>query len=360
MARYIKKASKAAGQVPGTLVHVGKEHSASVKISVMDYNEERFEEMEIKDVSETKRFIKDSSVSWINIDGVHDTDIIEKIGDMFGIHPLVLEDIVNTTQRPKMEEHDGYLYLVLKMIRREEPSGDTIYEQVSLILGKGFVLSFQEKEGDVFEPVRDRIRRDKGRIRKKKADYLVYSLIDAVVDNYFVILERLGEEMEKVEENITADPTSDDLKIIHRSKREVISLRRSVWPLREVIGALIREDDALINKDTGIFFRDVYDHTIQVIDTVEALRDTASGMLDIYLSIISNKMNEVMKVLTIIATIFIPLTFVAGIYGMNFNPETSRFNMPELNWPYGYLFAWAIMLTVGGLMLRYFRKKKWM
>ena len=293
-------------------------------------------------------------MTWINIDGVHQPENIEKIGKQFKIHPLVLEDVVNTGQRPKMEDFDDYLFIVLKMLHYDEKENETKTEQVSLILSSNYVISFQESEGDVFDPLRERIRVDRGRVRKMRADYLAYSLMDAIVDNYFMVLEKIGERIEDIEDEMIKNPTPEVLQSIHKLKRELIFLRKSVWPLREVISRLERWESPLIDKSIDIYLRDVYDHTIQVIDALETFRDVLSGMLDIYLSSVSNRMNEVMKVLTIIATIFIPLTLIAGIYGMNF-----RF-MPELEIPLAYPMVLLSMLFVGLLMVAYFRKKKWL
>jgi len=265
-----------------------------------------------------------------------------------------MEDIANTDQRPKIEDFESYLFAVLKMLSYDEKEGEIIVEQLSLILGPSWVISFQENEGDVFDPIRERIRGAQGRIRKMGADYLVYALIDAVVDNYFIAIEKIGEKIEDIEDELVASPSPETLRAIHNLKRQMIVLRKSVWPLREVISRLERWESQLISKLTDIYLRDVYDHTIQVIDAIETYRDMLSGMLDIYLSSVSNRMNEVMKVLTIIATIFIPLTLVAGIYGMNFS------YMPELKWDWGYPMVLSIMLAIGLVMLIYFRKKKWL
>jgi len=280
--------------------------------------------------------------------------IIEKIGKHFSIHPLILEDILHTGQRPKMEDFEDYIFLVVKMFYYDEKDDEIKMEQVSLLLGSNFVISFQEREGDIFDPIRERIRNHKGRIRMMKADYLGYALLDTIVDNYFIILEKVGENIENMEEELVTRPTPETLQTIHNLKRELIVLRKSIWPLREVVNSLERGESPLINEATGVYLRDVYDHTIQVIDTIETFRDMVSGMLDIYLSSISNKMNEVMKVLTIIATIFIPLTFVAGIYGMNFE------FMPELKWHWGYFAALLVMVAVAVIMVFYFRRKRWL
>jgi magnesium transporter len=299
--------------------------------------------------------IKDKpAATWINVDGVHKLDYIENIGKLLKIHPLVLEDIMHTGQRPKMEDFEDYLFVVLKMFQYDEKENVTKTEQVSLILSSNYLISFQEEEGDVFDLIRERIRTDRGRIRKMGVDYLAYSLIDAIVDNYFMVLEKIGESIEDIEDELIKNPTTEVLQTIHSLKRELIFLRKSVWPLREVISKLERWESPIINKSIDIYLRDVYDHTIQVIDALETFRDMLSGMLDIYLTSVSNRMNEVMKVLTIIATIFIPLTLVAGIYGMNFK------YMPELDASWGYPMVYVIMLTISAIMLVYFRRKKWL
>jgi magnesium transporter len=290
----------------------------------------------------------------MNIDGVHQLDNIEKVGKYLKIHPLVLEDIMNTGQRPKLEDFDDYLFIVLKMLHYDEKENETKTEQVSLILSSNYVISFQESEGDVFDPIRERMRTDRGRIRKMGADYLAYSIIDAIVDNYFIVLEKIGEKIEDIEDELVKNPTPEVLQTIHRLKRELIFLRKSVWPLREVISRLERWESPLVHKSIDIYLRDVYDHTIQVIDSLETFRDMLSGMLDIYLSSVSNRMNEVMKVLTVIATIFIPLTLIASIYGMNFK------YMPELDWVWGYPMVYVVMIVVSAVMLVYFRRKEWL
>jgi len=350
----VKKRSTKTGLPPGVLIHIGEKKVELAKINILDYDENQFEEKEARTIEECFPFKDKPTITWMNIDGLHQVDIIEKIGKNFDFHPLLLEDILNTEQRPKIEDFETHIYIVLKMIYYDDITNEIISEQVSIIFGQNFVISFQEKEGDVFNSIRERIRTGKGRIRKMGADYLAYSLIDAIVDSYFIILEKLGENIEDVEETMIANPTPETLHAIHRLKRKMISLRKSVWPLREVVSALERSDSSLIQEPTRIYLKDVYDHTIQVIDTVETFRDVLSGMLDVYLSSISNKMNEIMKVLTIIATIFIPLTFIAGVYGMNFE------YMPELKWRWGYSVVWFVMLIIGISMLVYFRKKKWL
>jgi len=354
MAKFIKRRLKKIGLPPGTPVFVGEKKIEKTKITIIDYDEKQFQEKEARTVEECFPFKDTPTVTWINIDGIHQVDIVENIGRHFELHPLIMEDIMNTEQRPKMEDFERYIYIVLKMLYYDEKENETKIEQVSLILGENFVISFQEMEGDIFDHIRQRIRNGKGRIRKMRADYLAYSLLDAIVDKYFIILEKLGEKIEGMEEDLVSNPKPEILHEIHRMKREMIFLRKSVWPLREVINGLERGESSLIQESSRIYLKDVYDHTIQVIDTVETFRDMVSGMHDTYLSVISNRMNEVMKVLTIIATIFIPLTFIAGIYGMNF-----KF-MPELEWRWAYFAVWFVIVVIAIFMLIFFRRKKWL
>ena len=349
-----KKRSSKAGLPPGTLVHVGEKKVESVRITFIDYDELSFQEKQATSIEECLILKDTPTVSWINIDGLHDIELLEKLGRGYELHPLVLEDILSTSQRPKFEDYEKHFFIVLKMLSFNEVNPTVEAEQVSMILGPNYVISFQERTGDVFEPIRERIRKAKGRIRKMGPDYLAYALLDAIVDNYFVILERFGEKIESMEEEVIGDPTERTVQQIHSLKREMILLRKSIWPLREVIGGLQKSESSLVKETTDIYLRDVYDHTIQIIDTIESFRDMVSGLLDIYLSSLSNKMNAVMKVLTIIATLFIPLTFVAGIYGMNFE------YMPELKLKWGYGAVWLVMLTVAVIMLFYFRRKKWL
>jgi magnesium transporter len=350
----MRKAKQKAGLEPGTLVYTLEKKVEKVRIRIIDYDETQLEEREVEKVEECFPFKDKPTVSWINIDGLHDVELIEKIGKQFGLHPLILEDIVHTGQRPKLEDFGSHIFVVLKMLYYDQDKNELKTEQVSLILGENFVISFQERVGDIFEPLRERIRKSKGRVRKAGADYLAYALIDSIVDNYFVILEQLGERIEDTEQELATNPTLETLQTIRVFKKEMIFLRKSIWPLREVASILERGELSLIKKSTGIYLRDVYDHTIQIIDTVESYRDMLSGMLDVYLSSISNRMNEVMKVLTIFAAIFIPLTFVAGIYGMNFA------FMPELGWRWGYFGILLVMAIIAAVMLVYFRRKRWL
>ena len=354
MTTYAKKSLRKAGLPPGTLVHIGEKQVEKTRITVMDYDERTFQEKEVAAVEECFEFKETSTVTWINVEGLHDVGIIEKLGNRFGLHPLIQEDILNTAERPKMEDYGDHIFLLLKVFVLGNRNHDEKIQQVSLVLGSNFVISFQEKESGVFDPVRDRIRKDKGRLRKLGPDYLAYALIDSIVDGYFGFLEKLGDEIEFLEDELVTDPKREILQKIHSLKREMIFIRKSVWPLREVVNGLERLETPLIKETTDVFLRDVYDHTIQVIDSVETLRDVLSGMLETYLSSVSNRMNEVMKVLTIIATIFIPLTFIAGVYGMNF-----KF-MPELEWRWGYFLIVGIMLAIGLTMVIFFKRKRWM
>ena len=352
--KLYKRSSKKAGLSPGTLVHIGEKKTEEVNISMMDYDESQIQEKGAATVGECLPFKEKPTVTWVNVTGIHDIKVIEEFGKAFNIHPLLLEDIVHSDQRPKLEDYDDYLFIVLRMLRYDETKEELQSEQVSLILGPNFVISFQEREGDVFDPVRARIRNGKGKVRKMGCDYLTYALIDSIVDNYFLVLEKYGEKIEILQEEVLSHPTPDTLQVIHATKRDMIFLRKSVWPLREAINALQRGESALISDNVIIYLRDVYDHTIQVIDSIETFRDMISGTLDVYLSSVSNKMNEVMKVLTIIATIFIPLTFIAGIYGMNFK------YMPELEWHWSYPMIWVVIIVLGVLMLIGFKRKKWL
>lgn len=353
MPKMVKKRSMKAGLPPGSLVYVGDKGAGSATITVVEYKEGLCREVSIPELTECFPCRDESTVTWIDVSSVHQVDLVAKLGECFGLHPLVVEDILNTDQRPKIEDYGEYLYIVFRALSCNGVRFSLGAEQISVILGRNYVLSFQEKASPLFDKIRERIRAGKGRTAKSGADYLAYSLLDTVVDNYFVVLERIGERLEALEDALVANPASQTLREIHRLKRDLIFLRRSVWPLREVINGLQREGSSLVGDSTRVYLRDVYDHTIHAIDTLETYRDMISGMLDIYLSSTSNRMNEVMKVLTIIATIFIPLTFIAGVYGMNF-----RF-MPELKWRWGYPGVLLLMAGISAYMVYFFKKKKW-
>jgi magnesium transporter len=354
MSTLSRKVSHKVGLPPGSLVHVGEIKAEEVKITVMDYDETSFMEKEVENVEKCFPFKETPTITWINIDGLHQVDIVEKIGKHFNIHPLIQEDILHTGQRPKMEDFDEYILIILKMLYYDSEEDTVRSEQISIILRSNLVISFQEVPGDVFNPLRERMRNGKGRVRRMGADYLAYALTDSIVDHYFILLEKFGERIEILEEELAQDPQPETLQAIHNLKQEIIFLRKSVWPLREVISGLERAESSLIHDNISMYLRDVYDHTIQVIDSVETDQDILSGMLDLYLSSVSNKMNEVMKVLTIFASIFIPLTFMAGVYGMNF-----KF-MPELEWRWAYPALWIAMATVATFLIIFFKRKKWL
>lgn len=352
--KIIKERSQKTGLPPGTLVHIGEKTDREIKIRVLDYGPDQCNEKDITGLQECFYFADPTIISWIDVEGLHEVELIQQLGDCQGFNPLMLEDIVNTDQRPKLEDFDDYLYIVIKMLHGEDNHHIAV-EQVSLVVGANFVISFQEGlDGDAFDQVRQRIRSGKGKIRSMGTDYLAYALIDAVVDGYFGVLERVGERIEELEEEVIVAPSPETVRRIHHLKREMIVLRKALWPLREVILALERRESPLISEQVTVYLRDVYDHTIQAIDAVEAYRDILAGLLDVYLSSISNRMNEIMKFLTIIGTIFLPLTFIAGVYGMNFQ------HMPELQWPLGYYACLLLMFAIAIAMLAYFKRKKWL
>jgi magnesium transporter len=355
MIRTRKKRASKIGAPPGTLVHIGDDTSKAVNMTVIDYKDDYFHE-ETAGSFEACVSLKDTdTIKWIDIDGIHQTATLEKLGQCYGFHPLVLEDIMATDQRPKLEDFGDYLFIVLKMINYNARNGGLDIEQVSLILGRNYLISFQEgKEGDAFNPIRERIRTGKGRIRHLGADYLAYALMDAIVDNYYLAIDKLGEEIEAVEERLVAFPVPETLRKIHKLRRDMIFLRKSVWPLREVVGGLERRGSTLFEESTIIYLRDIYDHIVRVIESIETYRDMLAVMLDVYLSSINNRLNSVMKVLTVIATIFMPLTFIAGVYGMNFK------HIPGLEWEWSFpVFILAMAVIAGGMMML-FRRKKWL
>jgi len=353
MARLVIRRQKTVGAPPGTLVHVGERRTEKSTVTVMDYDEQQVQEQEIEATAECVAMAQAPTVTWLNVEGLHDVSVIESIGECFGLHPLVLEDILDTAHRPKLEDYESYLYVVARLYWYSE-EGELRTEQISYVLLPNMVITFQEGRQDVFESVRQRIRSGKGRIRKAGADYLAYALLDAMIDTYFSALEELGDRIEALEAELVTSATLQTLRAIHRMKRDAALLRKSIWPLREVMSRLERAESGVFAEETTIFLRDAYDHSIQVADTIETYRELLAGMLDTYLSSVSNRMNEVMKVLTIIATLFIPLTFIAGIYGMNFE------YMPELHWRWAYPVVWAVMLAAVAVMIAYFRRRRWL
>jgi len=352
--RLIRRRGKPAGAMPGTVVHTGEQKVDRITFDVVYYNAEEFEEYHPTRLEECFPFENEGHTSWLNVDGLHDTQQITRLGELAGLHSLVIEDIASTAQRPKIEDYDDRLYVVMRMLRANSATGEIDEEQLSLVLGPRSLISVQEAPGDVFDPVRERIRSGKGRIRQRGPDYLAYALMDAVVDEYFVIVETLSERLERIEDSVLDDPTRADMANLHRLRGELLIVRRAIYPLREIFNTIIRDDHELISAETKLFLRDTYDHAVQVIDSVETLRDVVSGLMELYLSNVSMRMNEVMKVLTVVGTVFIPLTFLVGVYGMNF-----KF-MPELFWPWAYPTLWAIMILLAGGMLLHFHRRGWL
>ncbi len=353
MQKIVKSRAHTIGLPPGSLVHIGDKKRESTLITLIDYSEDFFEHREIKKSELSNLKTRESGVRWINVEGLHEVDVLEKVGEVFNLHPLVLEDILNTDQRPKIDINDDYIYISSKKLSYDAVLAEFDIEQVSFILGRDFIVSISEKDTDVFEPVIKRLKQGMSRFRKMGADYLVYCLLDVIIDNYFTVLESIGEQVEIVEDQMVARTTTQTLRTIHKLKRQILFLHKSVWPLREVLSLLERGESLLVQESTGIYLRDLYDHIIQVMDTTETLRDILSSMLDVYLSSASNRMNEIMKVLTIISTVFMPLSFIVGVYGMNIT------NMPELGWPWMYPALWLVMVSIAAVMLIFFKKKKW-
>ncbi len=346
------------GSLPGTLKI--KAGARPPNIVLIDYNSDQAIRLAIASPEECAEHLATQSVSWINIDGLGQEDTWQRIGQTFSLHPVVLEDVVNVPQRPKTEDYGDQLVVVMHMVMIVPDQSHFLNEQVSFVLGPNYLLTVQEEpEYDCFEPIRDRIRLNKGTIRQRQADYLLYTLLDAIIDGIFPVLERYGERIEYLEAEVTEAPTHKTLTEIHQLKRELLSMRRSIWPQREAIAALLRDDCTLISPTVRVYLRDCYEHVVQAIDMLETYRELASSLMDVYLSSVSNRMNEVMKTLTVISTIFIPLTFVAGIYGMNFNPDASPLNMPELNWYWGYPAVWLVMIGIALGMVYFFWRRGW-
>ena len=348
------KSTNALNKAPGTVAYVGRKESAEIKIEVIDYSKVNYDRFIFDNVEATFNFENEENITWINVDGLSNTAEIEKLGKFYKLHPLIIEDIVNTNQRPKIDEYQDYLFIVAKMLYHKE-DGILEHEHISIVIGKDYVLTFQEADGDVFDAVRERLTNDKGRLRNNGPDYLVFALLDSIIDNYFIVIEEISDKIETLEEQLfTAQPNDDITFEIQELKRTVLRIRRAVFPLREVIGRLEKIDSTLIQEKTLNYIRDLYDHIIQVSENIEIYREMTWGLMDMYMTTISNKMNEVMKVLTIMASIFIPLTFMAGIYGMNFE------YMPELQWKYSYFVLWGLMILVFLGMILYFKRKRWL
>lgn len=349
-----KRRKSNAGLAPGSPVFTGIRKMSKVKIVYINYSENNYKEQEVKSISELKKLLGSSNDNiWINVDGLHDEKIIEEICGIIGIHKLTVEDILNTSQRPKIEEYTDYLHLVIKMFNISTHEISIEDEQLTFILKGNILITFQEKASETFKNVKKHLKENMGLIRKRGTDYLLYSLLDTIVDHYFQVTEYFGEKLEAIETSLLEKPDKTILNMLHYVRRETLNLRRSVYPLREIISRFEKIDEPVIKKDLKIYIRDLYDHTIQVIDTIEILREMTFGLLDLYINSESNKLNEIMKLLTIMASIFIPLTFLAGIYGMNFD------NMPELHFKYGYFLLWGIMLLIFTGMIIFFKRKKW-
>jgi magnesium transporter len=353
MKGHPKKRSSKSGLPPGTPVHIGEQKLETMSLTGLTYSDHAFQEIQTDRVEEVLPLATNPANKWITVQGIHHIEGLQQLGATFGLHPLVVEDIVNTDQRPKIEDYGEYLFIVLKAVSRHDQGQSLMVEQISLVLGVNFVLCFLEGKDDPFVGLRERLRREKGRLRKEGCDYLTYAHLDTIVDQYFPLLEKVGEDIEELEERLITQADRESLRTLHQFKREMILFRKAIWPLREVLSHMERGESPLIQSSTHIYLRDVYDHTIQLIETTEAFRDMLAGMMDIYLTSLSNKLNETMKVLTVIATIFIPLTFIVGVYGMNFKV------MPELDWPWGYPLVMGVMLILASGMLWSFRKKHW-
>ena len=351
--KFVSRTAKR-GSIPGTVEYIGQPRLGDVKIEILEFDESSTHEAVLGSVAELKDYLNHPSIKWIQITGVHNSEILNDIGKLFGILSLDLEDIANTTQRPRIEEREKYIFMVYKVIQLDPESREVNIEQVSLILGAGYVITFHETTPLVFETLQTRIIAGLGRVRKMKSDYLIFAITDIIIDQYFTLIESIGETIEETEEELIASPGQSSQEAIYKLKRRLGYVKKSIWPAREVLNQLQHSDHELINEGTKIYFRNIYDHTIQIIETLESLRDLTSGMMDLYLSSVSNKMNEIMKVLTIFSTIFIPLTFFAGVYGMNF-----KF-LPELEWKYGYFAFWGVMIIITLCMLAFFRRKKWL
>lgn len=340
------------GRAPGSLIYTGDVKDVPVTMTVIRYSDKNYDKFELKSASDAHEEKGNENISWINMDGIHDVSIIKTIGKDFELHSLLLEDILNIEQRPKIEVYGDNLVVFFKMLYLENDK--LVIEPISLVLGPNYLISFQEKSGDIFDNVRTRIEDSNGRIRRRGSDYLLFALMDAVVDNYFVVMEDIAEKLELLEDELFEDSDNRLLYELQQYRKQIVNMRRSVYPLREVVSKLNRAEFGIISEDTERFFRDLYDHTIQIIETIETFKETVSSLKDVFMTGVSNRMNEIMKVLTLIATIFIPVTFIAGVYGMNFE------NMPELGWEYGYASAWALMAIMGISMFVYFKKQKWL
>jgi magnesium transporter len=349
-----RSASKKSGLAPGTLVHIGANHGYEHSITVIDYNQDHIEKRVINSITELLAYKTSDTVTWVIVDGLTDVAIIDEIGQHFNIHPLVQEDILNTHQRTKFEEYSDYLYFALKAVSIGNGSFNVEYEQISILVLKDFVFTFMEKPDQLFDPILTRLSNKDSHIRHDGTDYLAYMLMDTVVDEYFTLQDKFDEIMESIEDELLTSPSVETLATIQKLRRELVFLRKTASPLREILAAIRSSESPLFDERTKRYFADIYDHSIRIIEAIESYRDLISGMLDIYLSSVSNKMNETMKFLTVFASIFIPLTFIAGVYGMNFE------YMPELTWKWSYPLLWVVFIVTAISLLVYFKKKKWL
>ena len=357
--KYFGKTYHPPGTAPGTLIGDEKTRPEKIAIHLIDFIGDDLIEQQLISTEECQPYLEKDSISWIHLQGPIHADTIRNLGNIFKLHPLALEDTLNTGQRPKMDEYDDLLFVVMAM--PSEINGETTIEQVSLFLGQNYLISFHSGKADPFEPLRNRIRKANSPIRQHQADFLLYSILDLIIDQGYPLLESLGEEIETIEEALLIAPTKQQtLAEVHRLRRELLLLRRNLWPQREVINKITRAHSPLISDNTLLYLRDCYDHTIQIMELIENYREMATSLIDVYLSSSSYRLNEIMRVLTMIATVFIPLTFIVGLYGMNFAHPDSPWAMPELHWYYGYPFAWAVMISVIAGMLLYFRHKDWL
>lgn len=351
--KKVSRVSKKIGLPPGSIVYLGEKKVDKVTINVTEYDEAGAETYEIKSIEEIDPFTDTPQITWASVCGLHETDFLKQVGEKFKIHSLVLEDILNVDTRPKIEITDDYLFIVMKLVLFNAEQKILETEQVSFILGRSFLFSFSERTDEIFNPIKDRINSHLGKIRKRGIDYLLYALMDIVVDHYFLALEKVEERIEILDDEVINRTEKSHIESIYNLRNLLLLIRRSIYPLREIVNQLIKDDGDLLDESIEPYLRDLYDHTIHITETIEQQREVTNGLMEIYLSMMSNKMNEVMKVLTVIATIFIPLTFIVGIYGMNFP------NMPEMNWPWAYFAVWGVMMAVVGAMIFYFRKKNW-
>ncbi|KAA3616602.1 MAG: magnesium and cobalt transport protein CorA [Calditrichaeota bacterium] len=350
---FKRKRSEKTGLSPGSYVFLGEQKVEKTQLTIMDYDSQVFEFRDCQNIEEVFPYKEKETITWVNLYGLHETDNLKKIGEHFNIHPLIIEDILNTKHRPKVEIFEDYVFCTIKYIRYNPESDELEIEQVSIIMLANFIFCFQERKGDIFRHLRERIQNARGRIRKSGSDYLWYTILDIIVDNYFLVVESISDRIEELEDEVEAGET-ETVQSINNLKRVIIRLRKNIWPVREMLGSILRDESSFFKDSTIPFIRDLYDHTIHVLESVETYREMITGVMELHNSAMSNKMNEIMKVLTIIATIFIPLTFFAGIYGMNFE------FMPELKWQWGYFGLLGFMLIIFLSMLYYFKRKKWL